>query len=231
MGVYCMADGEKQGLATALADAMDGSTLPPAGAEQLGLLDDDGDLARAASPFDQALERMAEGFGQARRGRGRPPGAKNRRTEDWQRLVLSTHRSPLLVLADFYSMPVEELATRLSCSRLDAAKLQLTAARELAPYLHQKLPLAVDVQRKDVVQLVIETGEAMASQAQLGDALSVFAARVIDVSEIEEKQALGGEGPGKSDNAKSDGDAESRGNAGEPGSHTADLGSAREAAP
>lgn len=132
-------EGEKQGLVSVLDAAV--RAVEQDDGRQMDLLS----AEPGASPLDAELGRMAEGFRKPRRGRGRPQGSRNRRTEDWARLVLDTRRSPLLVLADFYSLPVEELAGRLGCDRLDAAKLQMAAAVALAPYVHQRLPQAVNL--------------------------------------------------------------------------------------
>jgi hypothetical protein len=218
--------GEKQGLATVLDEALGAPSSGDGAARQLDLLSgptDGVDVEPGASPLDPALDRMAEGFTSVRRSRGRPAGSRNRRTEDWARLVLSTHRSPLLVLADFYSMPVEELAARLKCDRLDAARLQLTAARDLAPYLHQRLPQAVSLDVSgNLPTLHLHMGSPSGDLPPVDAAL---AGLTLVMNEIVENQQLGGLALENSDDANSDDVGEVVGNAGEIVSLPTDLGS------
>lgn len=75
---------------------------------------------------------------------GRPKGARNRSTEEWRRYFLSKHKSPLMVLGELYNKPLEELKDELKCERLEAFKLQLSAAQAVLPYVHQKQPLAIE---------------------------------------------------------------------------------------
>ena len=91
-----------------------------------------------------------------KRGRGRPEGARNKRTQEVADYLLSRYRSPLEVLAETYSLPVEVLAQKLGCTRYEAKKLQLAAADKLAPYLHQKQPVAIDPGDGGLVSLVIQ---------------------------------------------------------------------------
>jgi hypothetical protein len=103
-----------------------------------------------------------------KRGRGRPKGSRNRRTEAITDVIRATRRDPLLVLADMAEADVSELASYLECSRLEAAKLQAAAARELAPYLHSKQPVAVAATGGDVVVMVGSFGEPSAQGASGG---------------------------------------------------------------
>lgn len=96
------------------------------------------------------------------RGPGRPPGAVNKRTADMRDFILSRYRSPLEVLAQTYSRPVAELAAELDCSLEDAFKAQLFAAKELAPYVHGKMPVEVDLKGRGIVPLVLNVSQEMA---------------------------------------------------------------------
>lgn len=118
----------------------------------------------------------------AERKGGRPPGARNKRTEAWVQFILARYRSPLIALAETYSRPVEELARELCCSRLDAFREQIRAAAELLPYIHQKLPQALQIEGKGVVALTIEASPAVAELLAQGDPQGddmVIEARVI----------------------------------------------------
>lgn len=105
-----------------------------------------------------------------KRGPGRPKGSRNRRTEAITDVIRATRRDPLLVLADMAEADVGELADYLQCSRLEAAKLQAAAARELAPYLHSKQPVAVAATGGDMVLMVGSFGEAASLNPASGGA-------------------------------------------------------------
>ena len=96
-----------------------------------------------------------------RRGAGRPPGARNKRTEAMADYILAQTTPPALTLARMASMPVHELATLLGCSLLDAWQEIRLCAQAVAPYLHQRMPLAVDLtNHKTVTLTIVETGDA-----------------------------------------------------------------------
>lgn len=139
----------KVGLKAALDTVFDKITpAPPGRAKQMPL------------PIVVEPEGVRDGEDQAvaRRGPGRPKGSRGRRTDEWIAYLLHDRRPPLLVLAETYSRPVEQLAHELQCSKLDAFKLQLFAADKLTPFVHQKLPAEVQVDERGVVRLVIEGG-------------------------------------------------------------------------
>ena len=203
MGVIMVDHGVKSGLRTVLEEGGVGAPTVPDAPRQLDLLPEDDEADEpGASPLDVALERMAAGFGQPRRGRGRPKGARNRSTQDWQRLLTATRRSPLLVLADVYSMPVEELAGRLGCERFEAMKIQILAAREVAPYVHQRLPQAVSLDvHANLPTLVIGVPEMVnARNLTAGGAVGLDLA----MSEIIENQCVSGANIDQSDRIESD---------------------------
>jgi hypothetical protein len=108
--------------------------------EQLGLLP----LAPARTESGQAVNRH-----------GRPLGSRSKRTEAWVDFLLSRYRSPLVGMAELYSRPVGELARELQCTPHEAMQIQLNAMRDLAPYLHQKLPQALQVQVERAIPLVL----------------------------------------------------------------------------
>lgn len=125
------------GHANALADAIDQAGDLLQEAEQLPLLP--GPLGEAAEGGE------AKSLG-ARRGPGRPPGAKNRKTSEFvEFLERQGYRHPLLVLAETWSRPVDELAATLGCKRLDAFQVQQRALIDSLPYWASKAPLDVKV--------------------------------------------------------------------------------------
>ncbi len=90
-----------------------------------------------------------------RRGRGRPPGALNRRNAKFRDQLLAIGGHPAVALARAYSTPVDQLAAQLGCSKLEAAQLGIRAAAEVLPYIEGKAPVTVDIrQRSDVVMIM-----------------------------------------------------------------------------
>jgi hypothetical protein len=90
-----------------------------------------------------------------RRGRGRPPGARNKRSVKFRDQILSMGQHPALALQRAYSTPVDVLAAQLGCSRLEAAQLAIRAASELLPYVESKQPVAVDLRQQHDVVLIM----------------------------------------------------------------------------
>lgn len=125
----------------------------------------------ADKPLLELHEQVAEGEGgqlvgigePVRRGPGRPAGSRNRRTARMVDYILARYRSPLLGMAEICNAPVRQLAAALGCSLLDALKVQQTAQRDLAPYLHQKQPTAIDVNGAAAGALIISVGQTIAA--------------------------------------------------------------------
>lgn len=138
-------------------------------AEQLALLPTDANVAEAGEADDVAQ----------RAGPGRPAGSRNRRTSDWTDFILTRYRSPLLFLADTYTRPVDDLAREIGCDRDEALKIQIDAAKNLAPYVHQKQPVAVEVDGKGVVTLILE-GFGGQPAALPGDAAVVIEGEIVN---------------------------------------------------
>lgn len=92
-----------------------------------------------------------------RTGPGRPKGSVNKRTRQYADLIVSQYGSPLQRMAQVYSADLDELRGELGCSKADALALQLQAARDAAPYVHEKRPQAHQVQGQ-VAALVIHRG-------------------------------------------------------------------------
>lgn len=143
-----MSEESKVGLQAAV-DLTMGESEPPPGAatDQLPLL-----------PAGEVAERESDQLPARRRGPGRPPGARNKSTDDWVDFIRARYRSPLEMLAETFSRSVVDLSKELGCTKKDAFALQLQAAKELAPYLHQKMPQAVTVDAKGDFTLIIEGG-------------------------------------------------------------------------
>lgn len=162
----------KNGLAAAL-DAT-GLGTPPPPAEQLDLL--------PAPALPDPPRSSAKG--------GRPAGSRNKRTQEWVDFILGQYRSPLLFLASVYNRTPQQLCRDAGLylyhegavvldrdgepvlATGDALRLQVAAAKELAPYLHQKLPIALDVKGKTAGVILI--GELPAEGSDQAAALSLF---------------------------------------------------------
>jgi len=173
-------DGKKVGLNAALGVV---GVEPEAmqKAEQLALLPTE-NLRSDLQAGDEVAERV---------GAGRPPGSKNKRTAEWTDYILSRHVSPLVFLAQTYSRPTGDLADELVCKKEDAFRIQIAAAKELAPYVHQKQPVAVEVSASGVVQLVLEASPdiaaAFAGEHQSGDGSVVIEGEIVDEGDEYEK--------------------------------------------
>lgn len=88
--------------------------------------------------------------------RGRPPGAKNKRTDDMVRYLSQFGTDPLVGAMVLQSEPPEVLAERWGCKVLEVVDRQLRSRELLAPYMHSKKPVAVDMTFTGVADLVIE---------------------------------------------------------------------------
>jgi len=184
------------GMAAAMAEVgMGPLSAPDQGGEQADLWADMQGVG--AGPMDEIGTLGADLFMKPRRGGGRPKGARNQSTEAWRTFFLSQHRSPLLVLADVYSMPVEELAMRLGCDRADALKLQMRAAEIVAPYIHAKQPLAIKADGLNLPTLHLHMPVGMAAPtagaADAGEVVDLFAS---EIQQIQGLTALSAQGVG-----------------------------------
>lgn len=143
------------------------------------------ELARGLQPSPDAPETTGDLFGvlpadpdgtgeldapAGPRGRGRPPGARNRSTDEWARFLLTRYRSPLLGLAEIAQATPQELQAALGGAPTAAnpdgvtlpecLRLIMQAAGTLAPYLHQKQPTAIDAGGTGMLTLIIQKGDA-----------------------------------------------------------------------
>lgn len=139
--------GKKVGLGAAV-EILLAETVEERAAEQLALLPVPGD---GVGGDEKASERA---------GKGRPAGSRNKSTMEMVAFIRARYPNPLIFLAQTYSRPVDQLAQELGCKKKEAFDLMVTAAKNLAPYMEQKQPVAVEITDKGVVQLVIVRGVA-----------------------------------------------------------------------
>lgn len=133
------------GFAAAVEQAMElAPALPVRGAtaEQLALLPETGRITR-----DQ-VEALP-------RGRGRPPGASNRRTAAWRDYLLSRYTHPLETLMAIQSTPVDVLAAELGCKQIEALAIIKSAAAEAAPYMESKMATVIDATNTQRVAIIM----------------------------------------------------------------------------
>ena len=85
----------------------------------------------------------------AERKAGRPPGARNRRTEEYANFLIAKHGDPLDVATAIAARNIvapgelAALAKELGMERGDAAEFWLRTLNAVLPFLHQKMPQAV----------------------------------------------------------------------------------------
>lgn len=149
---------DASGIKTAVENLQTGAQSVPGmgSAQQLDMLSEGGEA-----------EKPAEKDVPASKGVGRPAGSVNKSTKEWQQFLLSQYTSPLVGLANIASMSLHDVAKMLGVKHpehmafdkaLDILKVQVGCMNALAPYVHQKMPTAIDAGENGLIQLVINTG-------------------------------------------------------------------------
>lgn len=173
---------KKEGLSSAVE--MVGVGEPPKDeSEQLELIP----AALPLDGFDAKIQGVSVTAVAEKRTAGRPKGAKNKRTQEWADYILSQYQSPLIALAETYSRPTEELSKFLGCKKLEALNVQLSAAKEVASYVHQKMPVAVDVKSDALPVFHFHMGnnsDSEVNEQSLNDVLAQ--AKIIDLEPLTE---------------------------------------------
>lgn len=144
-------------------------------AEQLD--DDEQQLGLFSEPVTEAGRAKLINF---RRGRGRPAGARNKRTEATVQALLQRYRDPRAVALERIQMHPADLAAVLGCSVFEAAQEQRLYIAVITPFMHAKITPDV-VDNRQVIHLTIGSFEA----AGAGEA-----AAVVHVLDPEQYQTL-----------------------------------------
>ncbi len=108
------------------------------------------------------LDEVREAAFAERRGRGRPKGARNRRTEATAAMLIARHGDPVEEMLVMAMMPVAELAARLNMPLAEAWAEKRACLTAVSPYLKQRQPLAVNMTNHQYVQLVVEASPDVA---------------------------------------------------------------------
>lgn len=135
-------------------------------------------------------------------GPGRPRGSQNRSTRDLVKLIEATGRHPLLAMAEIVATPIDVIAATLGCKKIEAADYHRKVMADLAPYVAQKLPTAVQVQGANAGMLVINLGGPV-GEAAAGLDMRLVEGAAMPTIEHEENQGLGDDEPGQSHAAQS----------------------------
>ena len=128
-------------------------------------------------------------------GPGRPKGSRNRSTAELAKLVSTTGRHPVLAMAEIVSTPIDVIAASLGCKRIEAAEYHRKVMADLAPYVAQKMPTAVQVEGATagmltIVQLGQAAGGSGMSEHGLAMALAAGVPAIEGDGEGEEDQGL-----------------------------------------
>lgn len=141
-----------------LANERAGGSENPAdpAAEQLGLFSGSSVFGTIKTPEGRELKHG---------GPGRPRGP-SRVTRDLVKLIEATGRHPILAMAEIVATPIDVIAKTLGCKKIEAAEYHRKVMSDLAPYVAQRLPLAVQVQGANAGMLVINLGGPIGEQAK-----------------------------------------------------------------
>lgn len=172
--------------------------LVKAVAEQLPDVEDDDEqqLSLLDEPETESGQAKVQHL---RRGPGRPPGSRNKRTERMVQWLLSHHRDPRERLLAVTDMHPADLAALLGCKMLEAVQEQRLCAQAVLPFIAQRQPLAIDVTNRSVVYLTINEGGQVGADSQ-GIGLT---ASILDLEPLSDDplEPVGRDGVGRDDQA------------------------------
>lgn len=120
----------------------------------------------------------------ARTGKpGRPLHSRNKRTVEMANYLLRRYRSPLETLMQIQATPVDELAAALGCTKVEALQEIRLAAIACKDHVHSKMPVAVDVTNRKIIQLSIVEDAGGGGSAGVG-----LVGEIIDLTAVEAPQ-------------------------------------------
>lgn len=122
--------------------------------------------------------------------RGRPRGSQNKGTEEFRKYLLSRGSSPLASMMAWAQHTPTSLAAELNCSRERAFELLLQMWRELAPYLHQQMPRAIEVDGATAGVLIL--GDLTVAERQKLAEVTGVQALTLSTDQYQEKQEVSG---------------------------------------
>ena len=173
-----MSTGDAKVAADVVADAKRLLDAEQAEQEQLDLL-----APVSAEEMVEARQELGTGAGRMavlrhareKRGRGRPPGSRNKRTDDFARYLLGFGQHPAITMMQIQSTQPEMLIEASKQEKVhsfnkfgeanvvvermtyaEAQSLRIRCAENLLPYLESKKPVAVDMTFNGVADLMIE---------------------------------------------------------------------------
>jgi hypothetical protein len=133
--------------------------------------------------------------------RGRPKGAISRTTKEWARRIIAAGASPLEFWARVILREPAKMAEEWGIPMPEVLEKKMEAAKMLAPYVHKRMPLEVDVGEE--LRHLLVFGQVSRDESGL-----VVDAEVIDVDEKGQiNQSLASRDNGKSEGGKSDEEA------------------------
>jgi len=135
--------------------------------------DDEEQLGLFSEPVTEAGKAKMVAY---RRGPGRPPGARNKRTEATVAHLLQRYRDPRAVAMERIQMHPADLAAILGCTVYEASQEQRLYIAIVAPYLHARITPEV-IDNRQVIHLHLGT------TSEAGEAAAGGPVRVLDPAE------------------------------------------------
>lgn len=162
-----MGTDRKSGVTAALDLDQDARALAAQAADRDADAPVQDDLFAGSSVFGTLT--LADGKRHAPAGRGRPRGSRNKSTAELVKLISATGRHPLLAMAEIVSTPIDVIARTLGCKKIEAAEYHRKVMNDLAQYVAQKQPTAVQVAGANAGMLVINLGSPLDAEGGMLD--------------------------------------------------------------